>query len=85
MIIKQSEIDQIKNWCQKTRDEEGRTYIIRQNPFQNEFAWAKNLIFIEIDKPKVYCGKKNLVYDSTSGALYRFLDARWMEVIPTQA
>ncbi len=81
MKITEEEISKIKDWCKKTKKEEmGRTYLIKQNPFSLEIPFARNCIFIEIDKPPFFCNKQSLVYDSSSDKLFRFVDARWVEI-----
>ncbi len=85
MKITEEEIIRIKLWCKNTKKEEGgRTYLIKQYPFSLEIPFARNILFIEIDKPVFFCGKQSLVYDSSSDKLFRFVDARWIETLPSK-
>ncbi|MEM2962923.1 MAG: hypothetical protein QXW70_02515 [Candidatus Anstonellales archaeon] len=82
MIIKKEDLERIKEWCRKIKEKEKRTYIIRRNPFQNEIPWTRTILFIDIDKPKEYCSRLNLVYDSSTDTLWRFVDNKWISLKP---
>lgn len=81
-MVKKEEIEKIKQWCEKTKAERKRIYVLERNPFKNEIEWTRRFILIEIDRPKEVASKNNLVYDSTTKTLWEFMNSDWRKVEP---
>ncbi len=76
--IKREEIDKIIKWCEEIKQKEGKIYIVKRNPFKEEIPWMRNVISIEIDRPLKIAGKNNLVYNSITKTLYKFINGAWI-------
>ena len=37
------EIDEVIAWCEKTKKERARIYVIERNPFREEISWMRML------------------------------------------
>ena len=76
------EIDKVIEWCEKTKKERNRIYIIERNPFREEIPWMRRFPLIEIDRPKEVASKNNIVYDSTIKVLWHFQNGSWRRIEP---
>jgi len=81
-MVTREEKDRIIAWCEKTKSERERAYIIERNPFRNDIPWMRRFIFIEIDRPKEIASKNSLVYDSTTKTLWEFTNMNWRRIEP---
>ncbi len=81
-MVRKEEIDKIKEWCEKTKAERNRIYVLERNPFRDEIEWTRRFILIEIDRPKEVASKNNLVYDSTTRTLWEYMNSDWRKVEP---
>ncbi len=81
MTTKQ-EIDKVIEWCEKTKKERNRTYVIERNSFRDEIDWMRRFPLIEIDRPRNIASKNNLVYDSTVKQLWQFMNGDWRKIEP---
>ncbi len=77
-----TEIDEVKAWCKKKKDEMKSVPIIELNPFRNRFAWMMAKIKIAIDLPLDYADNNMAVYDSPTDALYVNVNGNWIKVEP---
>ena len=76
------EIDKVIEWCEKTKKERNRIYVIERNPFRETFPWMRRFPLIEIDRPKEVASKNNVVYDSTIKTLWHFQNGSWRRIEP---
>ena len=76
------EIEQVIEWCEKTKKERKRIYVIERNPFREEIPWMRRFPLIEIDRPKEVASKNNIVYDSTIKMLWHFQNGNWRRIEP---
>ncbi len=74
------EIDRVIDWCEKTKKERNRIYVIERNPFREEIEWMRRFVLIEIDRPKEIASRNNLVYDSIMKQLWQFMNGDWRKV-----
>lgn len=81
-MVTKEEIDKVISWCEKTKKERNRIYVIERNPFREEVPWMRRFPLIEIDRPKEVASKNNLVYDSTIKALWHFMNGSWRRIEP---
>ena len=81
-MVTKEEIDRIIGWCEKTKTERQRIYVIERNPFKDEIPWTRRFVLIEIDRPKEIASKNNLVYDSTVKQLWQFMNGDWRKMEP---
>jgi len=80
-LVSQKEINTIIDWCEKTKKEKGKIYIIERNPFKNKIKWTMSKVFIEIDRPIEVANKVSLVYDSTTKQLWHYIGGSWRRVV----
>ncbi|MCP4646861.1 MAG: hypothetical protein GY852_03885 [bacterium] len=76
------EIDEVIAWCEEVKREKGVMYTVERNEFRDKIRWMSRFPLIEIDRPKETANKQNLVYDSTMGTLWQYMNNTWMEIIP---
>ena len=76
------EIDKVIAWCEKTKKERNRIYVIERNPFREEIEWMRRFVLVEIDRPKEIASRNNLVYDSTMKQLWQFMNGDWRKMEP---
>ena len=76
------EIEKVIEWCEKTKKERKRIYVIERNPFREEIPWMRRFPLIEIDRPKEVASKNNIVYDSTVKVLWHFQNGNWRRIEP---
>ncbi len=81
-MVTKEEITKVIDWCEKTKAERKRTYVIERNPFRDEIDWMRRFALIEIDRPKEVASKNNIVYDSTIKKLWHFLNGSWRMIEP---
>jgi len=81
-MVTKDEINKIIQWCEQKKMERGRIYLIERNPFKDEITWVRRFPLIEIDRPKEVAAKTSLVYDSTIGKLWQFINGSWRQIIP---
>ncbi len=81
-MVSRGEIDKVIEWCKKIKLERNRTYVIERNPFRDEIDWMRRFPLIEIDRPKEVASKNNLVFDSTVGQLWQFMNMDWRRIEP---
>ncbi len=74
------EIEKVIKWCEDTKTERQRIYIIERNPFRDDIDWLRRFPLIEIDRPKEIASKNNLVYDSTTKQLWQFMNGDWRRI-----
>jgi hypothetical protein len=80
-LVSQNEINQITEWCEKTKKEKNKIYILERNPFKEDIKWTQSKIFIEIDRPMEVANKTSLVYDSTTKQLWHYIGGSWRQVV----
>ena len=76
------EIEEVKKWCEEVKKEKGVMYTVERNVFRDRIRWMGRFPLIEIDRPKETANQRNLVYDSTVGTLWQYMNNTWMEIIP---
>ena len=76
------EIDEVIAWCEEVKKKKGVMYTVERNEFRDKIRWMSRFPLIEIDRPKETANKQNLVYDSTMGTLWQYMNNTWMEIIP---
>ena len=76
------EIKKVMEWCEKTKAERMRIYVIDRNPFRDEIDCMRRFPLVEIDRPKEVASKNNLVYDSTIKQLWQFMNMDWRRIEP---
>lgn len=81
-MVNREEIQEIMDWCEEVKKKKGIMYTVERNPFRDRIRWMGKFPLIEIDRPKETAGKRNLVYDSTMGTLWQYMNNTWMEIIP---
>lgn len=81
-MVTKEEIERVMRWCDKTKKEKKKIYIIERNPFRDEIAWMRRFPLIEIDRPKEVAAKTNLVYDSLTKTLWQYYMNQWRKVEP---
>ncbi len=81
-MVTKEEIDKVVEWCEKTKKERNRIYVIERNPFREEIPWMRRFPLIEIDRPKEVASKNNMVYDSTIKVLWHFQNGNWRRIEP---
>ncbi len=81
-MVTKEEIDKVIAWCEKTKKERNRIYVIERNPFRDDVPWMRRFPLIEIDRPKKVASKNNLVYDSTIKTLWHFMNGSWRRIEP---
>lgn len=81
-MASKDEIERIIAWCEKTKKERGRIYVIERNPFTYEISWAMRFPLIEIDRPREVAAKTSLVYDSLTKSLWQFVNGTWARIQP---
>ena len=77
-----SEIEEIMAWCEKIKAEQKRVAAVEKNIFRDKISWTFRYPLIEIDRPMEVAGKSNLVYDSTTKALWHFMVGNWRKIEP---
>jgi len=77
-----SEIDEIMAWCEKIKTEQKRVAVVEKNIFRDRIAWTFRYPLIEIDRSTDVANKASLVYDSTTKALWHFLNGNWRKIEP---
>jgi len=81
-MVTKEEIDQVVEWCEKTKKERNRIYVIERNPFREEIPWMRRFPLIEIDRPKEIASKNNMVYDSVLKQIWHFQNGNWRRIEP---
>lgn len=81
-MVTQEEINEVIDWCEKTKKERNRIYVIERNPFREHIDWMRRFPLIEIDRPKEVASKNDLVYDSTVRQLWQHLNGDWRRIEP---
>ncbi|VVC03896.1 Uncharacterised protein [Candidatus Bilamarchaeum dharawalense] len=81
-MVTKEEIQKVMDWCEKTKKERNRLYVIERNPFRDEIDWMRRFILIEIDRPKESASKNNLVYDSLLKQLWQHMNGDWRKIEP---
>lgn len=81
-MVTKEEIDKVIEWCEKTKKERNRIYVIERNPFRENIDWMRRFVLIEIDRPKEIASKNDLVYDSTMKTLWQYMNGDWRKVEP---
>jgi len=81
-MVSKEEIKEIIDWCEEVKKEKGIMYTVERNPFRDRIRWMGKFPLIEIDRPKETANQRNLVYDSTMGTLWQYMNNTWMEIIP---
>lgn len=81
-MVTKEEIQKVVDWCEKTKKERNRIYVIERNPFGDEMDWMRRFVLIEIDRPKESASRNNLVYDSLLKQLWQFMNGDWRKVEP---
>lgn len=81
-MVTEEEMKKVIDWCEKTKSERNRIYIIERNPFREEISWMRRFPLIEIDRPKEVASKNNMVYDSTVKTLWHFQNGNWRRIEP---
>lgn len=81
-MVAKAEIDEIIAWCEKVKAEKKLVSTVERNPFGERIRWMGVFPLIEIDRPKETANKRNLVYDSTTRKLWRYMGLSWMEIVP---
>ncbi len=76
------EIKEVIDWCEKIKLEKGLMYSVERNELRDKIRWMSRFPLIEIDRPKETANQRNLVYDSTMGTLWQYMNNTWMEIIP---
>lgn len=81
-MVTKEEIAKVMQWCEERKAERNRIYVIERNPFRDEIGWMRRFPLIEIDRPKEVASRNSLVYDSTTKALWQFMNGDWRRVEP---
>jgi hypothetical protein len=81
-MVTKEEIAKVIDWCEKTKKEKNRIYVIERNPFRDEIEWMRRFVLIEIDRPKESASKNNLVYDSIMKQLWQYMNGDWRKIEP---
>lgn len=81
-MVSKEEIQNVIEWCEKTKKERNRIYVIERNPFREEIDWMRRFILIEIDRPKESASKTNIVYDSVMKQLWQYMNGDWRKIEP---
>ena len=81
-MVTKEEIDEVIGWCEKTKAERKRIYVIERNPFRDGIDWMRRFPLVEIDRPKEIASKNDLVYDSTTKTLWQFMNMDWRKIEP---
>lgn len=81
-MVTKDEIEKVIGWCEKTKKERNRIYVIERNPFRDEIDWMRRFVLVEIDRPKESAAKTNLVYDSTIRTLWQYMNNDWRKIEP---
>ena len=81
-MVMEEEIKKVIEWCEQTKRERNRIYVIERNPFREEISWMRRFPLIEIDRPKEVASKNNIVYDSTIKTLWHFQNGNWRRIEP---
>lgn len=81
-MVTLSEIKEVIAWCEKVKKDKKVVSTVERNPFEGKIRWMGVFPLIEIDRPTEIASKRNLVYDSTTGVLLRYMSDTWMEIVP---
>ena len=81
-MVTKEEIDEVIAWCENVKKEKGLMYTVERNELRDKIRWMSRFPLIEIDRPKETANQRNLVYDSTMGTLWQYMNNTWMEIIP---
>lgn len=73
------QLKEVIEWCEKRKKEEGRTPLIEPNPFKH-FDWLRNKTVIQIDRERELADKNGIIYDSTTRALYEYVNGIWRRI-----
>jgi hypothetical protein len=76
------EIKKVVDWCEKTKKERDRIYVVERNVFRNEMDWTRRFVLIEIDRPMDDASKYSLVYDSRFKQLWQYINGSWRRIEP---
>ena len=79
-MVKKEEIDKVIEWCEKTKKDRNRIYIIERNPFKDEIEWMRRYALIEIDRPTNVASQMSIVYDSTTKTLHQYQNGSWRKI-----
>lgn len=78
-MTREEEIRMIIEWCEAKKKEKGRTPLIELNPFRH-IGWLRNKTYIQIDMPLEKANPMGLVYESTLGFLYEYVNGVWRKI-----
>ncbi len=81
-MVTKEEIEEVIAWCEEVKKNKGVMYTVERNEFRDKIRWMSRFPLIEIDRPKETAGQRNLVYYSTMGTLWQYMNNTWMEIIP---
>ncbi|MCX8166761.1 MAG: hypothetical protein N3E37_02835 [Candidatus Micrarchaeota archaeon] len=79
-VVREKDLALMAKECIKLKGNKPNVTIM--NPFKNKYRWTENFVYLEIDVQQSLAKKSSLLFDSVTKKFYRYMDNRWIELIP---